>query len=474
MALAINPDTNGDSLSAPVYETVDANGVDLLTGRFHARSPVLSMGDIKSPSSFYFSWNGNTWLPNTPSLWIDKNWHVFVSYDGVMDEFANAVSATGPNALGWDADMSPLGHRYDYTQIKPNVGGDFFCYYTGGVSGHSWFSLCLYASRNGHTIYYYGNLPVSASYPSNTLHDNEEFGNAMVWPSSKFDPKVGFVTYLPAGAGYGGVSNGGKIKIGYPDGYAVSMSANYNNPSITLTLSNDSMPALGINQTITISTPNLSTSNSSNTYLRPKNVTQTMTDSLGRIWRYVFNNNGDMTQVITPNGVTSTLTYDGSHRVLTFSNGVSTWNYSYNFTDSSTGAGVSTATNPLGKIKTVSHLAKPGPPTTIVEDVGGLNKTTTYAYDTHDRVTSITYPEGNNRVYAYDARGNVIQVTENPKPSVGGSALVTTAQYPASCASRITCNKPTKVIDPLNQATGNGTEYEYDISKGLPDRKSTV
>ncbi|HQV03030.1 MULTISPECIES: RHS repeat-associated core domain-containing protein [unclassified Novosphingobium] len=91
-----------------------------------------------------------------------------------------------------------------------------------------------------------------------------------------------------------------------------------------------------------------------------------------------------------------------------------------------------------------------------------LNRTTLYGSDSAARINSITYPEGNNLVVTYDARGNVIQQTWNPKPGTGEAAITVTANYDASCLVAVKCNKPNWTRDALN----NQTDYVYDPVHG--------
>ncbi|MEG3149833.1 hypothetical protein U1769_08030 [Sphingomonas sp. ZT3P38] len=443
---------SGDALNAPSYNPVDRNGVDLLSGRFRVQSPVLSMGSGERPATFYFTWSGQGWLPNTPRLWFDKDWHVIVEYDGVSDEFADATQQTE------SVPLPPPGTRLVYTQKKPNVGGALACYFTGGLSGNGWLDQCKYTSRNGVTISFMGNLPYSGGYPPNARYDNEAYGNTRTWPAVKFDPAEGTTTYLsdqPVQATVN--SNGGDIKIWRPDGYTVAKTGNYYSQSITFTMT--ASPSR--TQSMVVQTQSLNGTDNTKSYLRPKNTTQTFTDALGRVTTYTFNSNGDMTQVVSPGGVTAIITYDGNHRVTSFTRNGIQWGYSYNFSDSSTGAGTTTVTDPANKTKKVTHQAKPGPVTAVIDE---LNRTTQFAYDSYTRLTDITRPDNDGAHYAYNAQGNITSITTIPKPAIGGTPLVTTAEYEVGCANIRICNNPIRITDPR----GNATDFTYDSASGRP------
>lgn len=451
--------TSGTALNAPSYDPVDRNGVDLLSGKLNVRSPMLSMAGAGNPTTFYFTWAGRSWLPNTPRLWLDSNWHVIVEYNGASDEFFNGVQSDIPN------DPTGLGHRFVYQQKSPNTGARLSCYFTGGLTGAGWISQCSYQSRHGVGISFYGVLPYLAGYPTAAQYDFEAYGNARTWPGSSYDPASGIVKYLDQGAVQTvNSSNGGKIRADYPNGIIVGNVESYYNPTITFRMVNQATN--GTTQSMTIATPSLNGVDKTRSYLRPINTTQTFTDPLGHVTSYTFDANGNMTGIVTPAGVTATITYDGSHRVTGYTSNGSHWGYSYDFADSSTGSGTTTVTDPANHTKRVSHLAKPGPISSVTDE---LNRTTSFAHDSFDRLTGATMPDNDGTPYTaasygYDARGNLTTVTQFAKPSIGGTPLVTQGVYESGCADVRTCNKPQTIID----ARGNATDFSYDTSLGLP------
>jgi RHS repeat-associated protein len=451
--------TSGASLNAPTFEQVDANGVDLLTGMFSVRSPMLSTGSADGGSSFYLTWNGKTWLPNSPTLWMDDKKHVFVQYQGISDEFTTPVR---------EGDILSSGTPFRWTQIKPNVGARLICYEVGGLSGPTWFSQCFYTSRDGISISFPGLLPYQAAYPSGIRYDWDQFGNTGVRVGRVTDPKRGqsvYGPYYPDGPSGMWASNGGLMTVSMPDGMYFQQTDYFHKSDVSFRVKSAQPNSLNADaplQSLRIYTPNLvNNTDRSRSLLRPKNTTQTMTDPAGRVWQYAFDGNGNITAVIRPSGVRQTLTYDGSHRVLTFSNGVSTWNYGYNFVDNSTGAGTTTATNPLGGITYVSHARKPGPVSSVTSSItNASSRTTSYVYDSYDRITSITYPEFNSTVYTYDTYGNVTQIAVNPKPGSAEPTLYTSATYSQPCAYGVLCHQPNTITDP----EGNVTTYVYDAT----------
>lgn len=86
-----------------------------------------------------------------------------------------------------------------------------------------------------------------------------------------------------------------------------------------------------------------------------------------------------------------------------------------------------------------------------------LGRSTTYEYNSLKRLTKITYPEQNQVLLEYDARGNVTKTTRVAKPNSGNANLVTSATYAASCAGNAACNKPLTTTD----ERGKVTDYTY-------------
>lgn len=86
---------------------------------------------------------------------------------------------------------------------------------------------------------------------------------------------------------------------------------------------------------------------------------------------------------------------------------------------------------------------------------------TVYGYtgDDTSRLVSVAQHE---RVveYQYDNRANITSITERADDN--SQSRTRSFVYPATCTSRITCNKPTRIID----AKGNETDFTYDPTHG--------
>lgn len=96
-----------------------------------------------------------------------------------------------------------------------------------------------------------------------------------------------------------------------------------------------------------------------------------------------------------------------------------------------------------------------------------------FVYDTstpYGLLHQVRMPEGDTITYDYDARGNVIKATHQPKAGSTQTPLYEYADYDVTCVYPAKCNKPNWTKD----ANGNQTDYTYDnthggvLSKTLP------
>lgn len=84
------------------------------------------------------------------------------------------------------------------------------------------------------------------------------------------------------------------------------------------------------------------------------------------------------------------------------------------------------------------------------------------AETTSDLIQNTVMPEGNQTEYAWDARGNLKQVTKIPKPGSPLTNVTLLANYNAPCANPLTCNEPNWVRD----GNQNETDYTYNPANG--------
>ncbi len=186
---------------------------------------------------------------------------------------------------------------------------------------------------------------------------------------------------------------------------------------------------------------------------------ENVTDSLGRTTQFLFNaTSSRLTGVKRPGSSSNDVTigYDGNQRVSSVAIPGRTTSYTWSL------SGVvltGTATDSVGTVRvtTASTSGK-----VILTEKDGLNRTTSYTYDSYVRLQQVTFPEGNKVKYTYDARGNVTETRQIAKAGSGLADLVTTANYDATCSNPVKCNQPNWTRD----ANGNQTDYTYNATTG--------
>ena len=412
----------------PVRRPIDENGVDVTRGTFVAGVTSLSIGgDGKQGLSYKLSTDGVTTTLGTIKL---VGGTYIVAVEGRSDSFtqsgSNFVSTEGEGAT-----LTFAGNIYTYTsrdgviaRFAGNAGYNYTFYegelarlgsitYPNGTAKQISFRVVTYCPGGYESgicnspLYYVGRIQSVTNNNGYQLKFNYAFNDT---PSQK----VSDVNY----ADWGRVTTVTAINnaVEYCDPVATTCSLTGNWPKLTFNAASTAV-----------------------------------TDPLGRTTNF----NG--ASVTRPGGSSIVAGFDpGTGRVQTVVNsGVSR---SYVYADIGN-TRTTTVTDPNGGQKVyVSDLTK----FLISSLKDELNRTTSYTYDASGRLIEAVYPEGNKVQYTYDARGNVTLSRAISKTPGTPPDIVTSAVFPASCASPITCNKPTSTTD----AKGNATDITYDATHG--------
>lgn len=187
----------------------------------------------------------------------------------------------------------------------------------------------------------------------------------------------------------------------------------------------------------------------------------TSTDQSGRATTYEVSG-GRLSAVRLPGPASDDLliTYNAEGLAATVTDASGTWSYGY--VDSGT-TRTTTATGPLDQKLTAISNQSIGRATSIAQATSATTSvTTSYTYDSQNRLQRITQPEGDYAQMTYDARGNVTQTLFVPKAGSGLSNLTTSTTFPATCANPVTCNRPTSTTD----SRGAVTDYEWNGTHG--------
>ena len=423
----------------PIRETVDQNGVDLISGSLVGRTHSVSIG---GPGAMGLSWSRS-----------------MMSDGSFRDSTAIILSISGSTYT-----VSVGGASESFTLSGTDYISD---QKTGSTLSFDGTSTYTYTTRDG-TVYtlvpwsvnfatqYRGNARVSTIiYPTGEkLTFNWETVQHYVY-NSKYDLcEYNMAERLATVE----ATNGYKLQFTYPDpgpgvvcdGYGGSTWAQINKVT-ALNMSVD--PASQTWPTLTIGTNPIS-----------------FTDSLGRTTTYTFNSAGDLTAIQRPGASTpnETIGYDSTSGLVSSvaHDGVTT-NYAYSDASNIRTATISDAAAG-NRVLTIDLLTG-----LVNSDQNEAGKTTSYTYiPGTGQLQTVTAPEGNKATFAYDGRGNLTSTTLTPKSGTG--SIVTSATYPASdatktwlCASGtpvVTCNKPLTTTD----ANGNVTNYSWDTTTGEP------
>jgi RHS repeat-associated protein len=418
----------------PVRSTVDANGVDLVTGLLTVSAPSLSIGQGEGALQYTRQLIGGAWTDNLVGTFSSASGVPTISFGGSSEAFN--IQGTGyVNAQGGGSTLATSGTTATYTtasgvvvvfQQFPNGGG-----------------FPSYANQG---------RPVTATYP---------------------DGKI--VTYTYRVVTVSGVQATRLQSVTNNFGYQLKLTYQLNTPatSADLTAWTTIASVIGINNAIdycdpaadscaglTVAWPTVTFATVPGTASPTVNVT----DPMGQVTTFTYPTGSFY---LTPPGAsspTTLATLDASNRVVTLTNGSTTigatgqgpgqWLYSYS---SSSNVGTTVVSDPLGHTRTVVSNLTTSLPTS---DTDALSRTTSYQYDSYGRLTQVTRPEGDYTVIAYDGRGNVTSSTTYP--SSGSGSIQTTANYDSTCTSPAKCNQPNWTKDALL----NETDYTYNATTG--------
>lgn len=433
-ALTATLATSGVILTAPAYAqsiddqptpprsySLDANGVDLVSGRFYLSMTDVSIGTAEAGLSYGRTLRGG-------------------GYDDPYETGANAVSNEYDISIGSQTDnfVGTGGYSTLGTGAKLTLQASGDLWYIKRDGTRYAFSKTVASTRYRIAAY----RATEIAYPDGRVlrieYDLSTTQSYRVSRPSAVQSSDGFrliFRYL-----------GNTISTANPDTFARWMTV----ASVTAT-----------NSTVEYCTA----ANCSTTDPRWRTATyswsadklqETRTDPAGRSMTTTIDSSGRITAV-RPAGATANriaITYDANNRVATFQTSSGTWQYAYAYATAPL-QNTTTVTSPTGLVRVVTTSG-----TKILTDRTGTAGTSSYEYNTKRRLTKVTAPEGNAVTYGYDARDNVTSTTAVAKG--GATSYSVTASFPATCANLVTCNKPTSVTD----ARGAVTSYAYDPTHG--------
>jgi RHS repeat-associated protein len=412
----------------PVRESVDANGVDLLTGRMTSvyRGPSIGTGGMSLGVARYFRGAG-TWDSYLGTITVSGSTYT-VTLGPTTEAFTLSGGTFTPTEVNNGNTLTLSSGVYTYT-TRDGTAATFEARAADFAYPSASATLTAVIHPNGARL--------SVEYENATICVNwlgASMGGCGLWRSVVRIKRV--------------ISNYGyKLTITYAED---TVGLTQNNPVLFIRPAQLSLSNLADGSTV-------GSVGISSTPVSGSQVVE-LTDSLSRVMRFTVGSNG-ITGIRRPGSSVDdvSVSYSSGRVSSVNSNGLTT-QYAYSDAGSNPVIRTTTVTR-AGSVHRVAtfDLAKGR----MLTNSDGLNRTTTYAYQS-DRLHRVTAPEGNYVEYTYDARGNVTQTLLNAKTSSSLSDIITTADFDATCSNAKTCNQPNWTRD----AKGNQTDYTYDSTHG--------
>jgi RHS repeat-associated protein len=131
-------------------------------------------------------------------------------------------------------------------------------------------------------------------------------------------------------------------------------------------------------------------------------ATTVKTDGLGHQWQYTYDQNGFITQIIAPDGSTSTYAYDPATLRVAFATNANGFRTAYKYDAHRNRTNV---TDALGNVTSYTYEPIFNQMTSLTDPNG---RTTTWQYDSRGNRTNEIDPMGFTRAWTYDTHGNAL------------------------------------------------------------------
>jgi YD repeat-containing protein len=426
-----------DVPAPPVRDSVDSNGVDVVSGQFISNPTDLSIGPPGLHGLAYSRcWSGHGWRHSLIVTMSGSGLTPTVSIGGSSETFTRvAVTSTGSTYTADLADGSSLFREpsgdYVYTGRDGTVvrfmpaGGAMLAGYDSGIGRARWIespdgTIMTFTYKNGSYIV---NMPGGGT--STVIYARLQSVTNNHGYQLKF-------TY-----GTNTLSEGNEAAWKYPTRVtAINNAVEHCDPAADSCSLANAWPRADYGYSAGYSDVNLTS----------------VTDPANRTWQYGYE--VDRLNTITRPGASSPdvtiQNYATDSFVSSIQRGGQTWTYSNVLSGWNATTRTVTATDPLSRTRTAVSNTVTGQLSSETNENG---QTTTYEYGPAGQIQKVTAPEGNSITYAHDARGNRTSTVATPKPGSGLPALAAYATYPSSCSSALTCNKPVTTTDEAGNVT---------------------
>jgi RHS repeat-associated protein len=428
-ALATPALAQSATTALPVRQFKDGNGVDLLSGTFTASSPGILIGDQETGLSFA------------------RDIRSAYAMDSMLG-FITSSGSTYTVSIGSRSEQFTLSGGV-YTPVEQN--GSTLTYSGGqytyrGADG----TVAIYG--NNSTVFgnAYGIVLNSLTYPSGKTLTFSFTTGRLITAQTPNGPAYAYGTRLAS------VQSNTGYKVYFAYEIDTNPLSNGNDVGrwqnvVRVTGVNSLLDGCGSVTACTASAtrPTMTVSNWAS------QASRDYIDNLGNVTHFDFSSDG-ITGIKLPGSSTANISVaytSGKVSSVTAASVTTT----YAFVDSGTTRTTTVTRGGASSIYTfdTSKLL-------LLSSQDQLGHVTSYQYDTNNRPTRVTAPEGNYVGYTYDPRGNVTETRRVAKAGSGLADIVTTASYDSTCSVAVKCNSPNSTTD----ARGNTTDYTYDTTHG--------
>ena len=451
------------------HRTIDANGVNLLTGGMEITSPTISVGPVGKGGLSY-------------SAAFDTQWKVWrPSTAGGVNEQSTHLQPVYPYAT-----VTLMGQSMSFAKSDENTNQ----YYpvddpSARLTKNS--GIMTATLGDGSVAVFDGPISISTGF----IYNKGALGSVT-------RPNGEVITYHYTGGALTSITNnfGYQLHFDYST-YQGADGVSYEETKVTA-LNNAVDPCAPTATTCAFSVTWPSLTFKRDVPSVGGSTEHSVTDALGRVTRY-FVTNGLLTGIRKPSSasgqdVTISWTFDSNsaaYKVQNIAAGGNNWAYRYDTVPDVTNPDLqhfkAWVKNPLlqeREIGILSLLDYFGRRTQRLEyDQNPLGQRTSYRYgNTFDDATGVgsivlsqviqpeghvpgnptATPTGDYVTYGYNGRGNVVSMVKTPKAGSGLAALSMSASYPTTCTNPKTCNKPDSVVD----FRGNTTDFAYNSTHG--------
>lgn len=402
----------------PVFSALDANGVDLSSGRFNVSQLSVAIGPAEG---------GLTYVYRGPAG---------------RDSFAGTVNSVAGTLMGNPVTYYTVSIGGSSATFLRNQWATTIGTFIGSVGQRLVYDAS--AGTYTHTALD-GTVAVFSTALTSTLPNAANAGNI----TSLTRPSGETLTYAYKACGTGCqrlqsvMSNRGyMVKYEYSSGAALSKVTALNT---AIDACDPAADTCGFSRVW----PSLSFAPAAD------GSSLTVTDTLSRATTYGLTG-AKITSIQRPGVNAVAIAYNTAGRVQSVSNGVGVWTYTY---VDYTSALAATVTSPQARTRTVYTSLQTGQ---VYRDDEGENPTS-YQYYTNGLLKRVTRPGESYTEYDYEGV-NVTKVTQVAKPGSDQANIVITAGYAESyaCGNPKICHSPTSVTD----ERGNVTNYTNDETHG--------